>query len=234
MLGVALAYDLVLDLRDALPRVWRRVRVPGDLSLADLHRVIQVAMRWDDVHLHVFDVAGREYGPEPDEDEVSLHWAADDHDITVAKAATKDRVFEYTYDFGAERRVLISVASASRSGPARLGCLDGDGDDFDADEINRRLADEFDRSGRAVAGAVRTPEGQLLEDLTLLLLFLTSYEEGKGKRVANKTFRLETLDALGQEGLVVTNPHRKGVELTPGGVKRAEDLLQRVAKLLNG
>ena len=212
--------------------MWRRVRVPADLPLADLHRVIQVVMHWDDVHPHVFDVAGREYGPEPDEEEGSLHWAGDDRDVTVTKAAKKERVFEYTYDFGAEQRVMITVVNEADGGAARMECLDGAGASFDAAETNTRLADEFRGGGRAVAGATITPEGQLLADLTLLLLFLTSFEEGKGKQVANKTFRLETLDALGDEGLVVTNPHRKGVELTLAGIRRAESLLQQVTKLL--
>ena len=58
---MARAYELDLELRDTTPRVWRRVRVPTDLSLADLHRVIQVVMHWDDVHLHVF--GGKPLGP---------------------------------------------------------------------------------------------------------------------------------------------------------------------------
>jgi hypothetical protein len=227
---MARAYEILLHLRDATPRLWRRVRVPADLSLADLHRVIQVAMHWDDVHPHVFDVAGREYGPPPDEEEVSLHWAGDDRGISIAKAARKERVFEYTYDFGAEQRVTITVVGESSGGLAWMECLDGEGGSFDAAEINTRLAEEF-RGARAVAGAV-TPEGQLLADLTLVLLFLTSFEDARGKRVANKAWRLETLDALGHANLVVTNAHRKGVELTPAGIKRAETLLQKVARLL--
>jgi len=229
---MARAYELVLELRDARPRVWRRVRVPVDLPLADLHRVIQVAMHWDDVHPHVFDVAGREYGPEPDEEEVSLHWAGDDRNVTLAKAAKKERVFEYTYDFGAEQRVTITVIHETSGGPARLECLDGEGGSYDTNDINTRLAEEFRGTGRAVAGAAMTPEGRLIADLTLVVLFLTSFAEGKGQRVANKTFRLETLAALADQGLVVTNPHRKGVELTPAGAKRAESLLQRLAALL--
>jgi hypothetical protein len=229
---MARSYELDLELQDANPRIWRRVRVPADLPLADLHRVIQVVMHWDDVHPHVFDVAGREYGPEPDEEEVSLHWAGDDRDVTLAKAVKKERVFEYTYDFAAEQRLMITVVRELAGGRARIECLEGAGASFNAADDNARLAEEFCGVGRAVAAAPTTPEGQLLADLTLLQLFLTSFEEGTGKRVANKTFRLETLDALGDDGLVVTNPHRKGVELTPAGIKRAESLLQRVAALL--
>ena len=219
---MARVFDLDLNLHLADPRVWRRVRVPGDLSLANLHRVIQVVMRWDDVHPHVFDVDGREYGPEPEEEEISLHWAAEDADITVAKAVKKDAQFEYTYDFGREKRVDVSVAAEHTGLRGHIVCLDGEGDGFDLAETNTRLVEEF-QAGRV---------DNLVADLTLLLLYLGSWEEGRGSRSANKTMRVEILEALAESGLVVTNVHRKSLDLTESGVKRAEALLQRVTSAL--
>jgi hypothetical protein len=228
---MARAYDLQLELRGAEPRVWRRVRVPADLTLADLHRVIQTVMQWDDVHPHVFDVGGREYGPEPDEDEISLHWAGDDEEVSIQKAVRKERSFEYTYDFGSEHRVDIELVAEITSGRPQIECLDGGGADFAIADANARLAEEF-RRGRVVERAPVSPESQLVADLTLVLLFLGSWEEGKGARAAYKTMRFETLDALAAAGLVVTNSHRKSIDLTEDGVKRAEVLLQRVVKTL--
>lgn len=188
-------------------------------------------MHWDDVHLYVFDVNGLEYGPEPDQEEISLHWAGDDRRITVGKALQLGGGrFEYTYDFGAEQRVVIEVTPERASGPARLQCLDGEGGDFEAGAVNRRLAEEF-QTMRAGLTA-ETAEEQLAADLTLVLLLLMSYEQGKGTRVANKTLRLDTLDALSDAGLVVTNPYRKAVQLTERGVERAEQLLERISGLL--
>ena len=43
-----------LDLRGAKPPVWRRLEVPGDLSLQRLHDVVQSAMGWSNSHLHRF------------------------------------------------------------------------------------------------------------------------------------------------------------------------------------
>jgi hypothetical protein len=219
---MARVFDLDLIRHAAEPRVWRRVRVPGDLSLADLHRVIQVVMRWDDVHPHVFDVDGREYGPEPDEEEISLHWAAADADITVATAVKKDARFEYTYDFAREQRIDVSVFADHTGMRAQIECLDGEGDGFDLAETNTRLVEEFQ--------AARVDN--LVADLTLLLLYLGSWEEGRGSRSANKTMRVEILEALANAGLVVTNVHRKSLDLTEAGVKRAEALLQRVTSAL--
>jgi hypothetical protein len=226
---MARAFDLELELRLVKPRVWRRVRVPADLTLADLHRVIQIVMSWDDVHPHVFDVGGREYGPEPDEEEVSLHWAGDDEEVTIQKAVRKERSFEYTYDFGSEHRVDIAVVAEISSARPQIECLDGGGGDFVVADVSARLDDEF---GRRRASAPVSPESQLVADLTLVLLFLGSWEEGKGERAAYKTMRFETLDALAAAGLVVTNTHRKSVDLTGDGVKRAQTLLHRIVEIL--
>ena len=179
-------------------------------------------MGWDDVHPHVFDVDGREYGPEPEEEEISLHWAGDDRDISIAKAAKKDARFEYTYDFAREQRVEVSVAAEHTGMRSQIECLDGEGGSFDATDVNARLIEEF-RGARV---------DDLVADLTLLLLYLGAWEEGRGSRSANKTMRVEILEALADMGLVVTNPHRKSLDLTDAGVKRAEALLQRVTSAL--
>ena len=43
-------------LLDVHPAVWRRVRLADSRSIAELHRVIQLLMGWDDDHLHAFTV----------------------------------------------------------------------------------------------------------------------------------------------------------------------------------
>lgn len=53
---------LKVQLRDVHPAVWRRVRMVDRLSVADLHRVIQVLMGSTDEHLHRFRIHGRSYG----------------------------------------------------------------------------------------------------------------------------------------------------------------------------
>jgi len=57
---------VILQLRAVLrgisPRIWRRLLVPSDTSIAQLHEVLQVAFGWDDMYLHRFEIRGREYG----------------------------------------------------------------------------------------------------------------------------------------------------------------------------
>ena len=57
-----LLLQLKVQLRDVHPAVWRRVSLVDSLSVADLHRVIQLLLGWDDEHLHRFRIHGRDYG----------------------------------------------------------------------------------------------------------------------------------------------------------------------------
>jgi len=88
--------SLKLTLRDTKPPVWRRLLVPGETTLADLHRAIQAAMGWEDYHLHTFDIAGRPYGDSRAVDDV-----ADETRVTL-NGLIKSGVtrFAYSYEFG--------------------------------------------------------------------------------------------------------------------------------------
>ncbi|MGH7005206.1 MAG: plasmid pRiA4b ORF-3 family protein [Alphaproteobacteria bacterium] len=50
---------LKIILADTEPPIWRRVEVPADLTLKDLHALIQAVMRWTNSHLYLYQV-GRE------------------------------------------------------------------------------------------------------------------------------------------------------------------------------
>ncbi|MEJ8814618.1 plasmid pRiA4b ORF-3 family protein [Variovorax ureilyticus] len=54
--------QLCAVLRGISPLIWRRLLVRGDTSVARLHQVLQVAFGWQDMHLHRFEIRGREYG----------------------------------------------------------------------------------------------------------------------------------------------------------------------------
>src|SRR3954454_9447596 len=70
--------SLKVTLRDTKPPVWRRLLVPGETTLGDLHRTIQAAMAWSDYHLHTFDIEGRQFG-----DPRLIDYAADENPITL-------------------------------------------------------------------------------------------------------------------------------------------------------
>jgi hypothetical protein len=95
-------YQLKVTLLWTKPPIWRRLLVSSDITLAKLHGVLQVAMGWQDGHLHQFESGGQTYEPpDPggagfgppssmDERQVRLHEVLG---RVGAKAV-------YTYDFG--------------------------------------------------------------------------------------------------------------------------------------
>ncbi len=47
-------YQIRIQLRGIKPGIWRRLLVRNSSSLAELHDVIQIAMGWQDCHIHQF------------------------------------------------------------------------------------------------------------------------------------------------------------------------------------
>lgn len=47
-------YALKVTLLDTSPPVWRRILVPRDITLDNLHRTLQTVMGWTNSHLHQF------------------------------------------------------------------------------------------------------------------------------------------------------------------------------------
>ncbi len=91
-------YQIKINLQGAQPPIWRRLWVSPDMTLGQLHHVIQTAMGWYDCHLHHFVVHG-EYYSDPEQElgpDVS-----DEGDVTLAVALRepKQRIV-YEYDFG--------------------------------------------------------------------------------------------------------------------------------------
>jgi hypothetical protein len=121
--GATSVISVKVTLRGPKPPIWRRLLLPGALTLGDVHEAIQAAMGWRGGHLHAFDVAGRQYGDPRATDDV-----ADEKRLTLG-GVVKSGVtrFRYTYDFGDdwEHEVVIETAppaEAAKSGPA---CIAG-------------------------------------------------------------------------------------------------------------
>ena len=47
-------YYLRVTLKNSKPPIWRDILVPTNLTLTDLHYVIQSVMGWENSHLHQF------------------------------------------------------------------------------------------------------------------------------------------------------------------------------------
>jgi len=107
-------YVLRCDLRRTEPKIWRTVEVDPDMTLAELHEVMQQLFGWYDCHLHEFEkpapslpkAAGADWFMRP----VRQRWGdldqledecEDEQNVTVRDvlAAPKEKL-NYNYDFG--------------------------------------------------------------------------------------------------------------------------------------
>lgn len=121
----AATYQLRIALRHIEPPIWRRVLVPGDTTLARLHRILQRVMGWEDAHLHQFTIDGIRYAPpdpeagEDERDERRVRLAAV---LPLAQAR-----FQYLYDFGDDwlHDVTVEAIRPAERGKMLPHCLEG-------------------------------------------------------------------------------------------------------------
>ncbi len=107
--------------------LWRRVMVPQDVTLPQLHAIVQIVMGWTNSHVHQFEVGDvvfaephQEYEPGP----------IDYRAITLNQIAPRrDSTCVYEYDFGDSWDHLIEVEDelpiGSVGGPLPR-CLEGE------------------------------------------------------------------------------------------------------------
>jgi hypothetical protein len=91
-------YQMKVTLKGIHPLIWRRILVTDDTTLTDFHQILQVAMGWEDYHLHQFIIEGRYYGePDPDYPDNTENQAG----IRLSQIVRGENYkFIYEYDFG--------------------------------------------------------------------------------------------------------------------------------------
>lgn len=111
--------ELEIILRYVEPRVERTLLVPSDVSLDDLHSIIQEAVGWTDSHLYMFS-AGEHVWSLPDPDWESEGLPSDKTTLGEVIEATGGRDFEYVYDFGDGWTHAIKIGEARRPAAGEL------------------------------------------------------------------------------------------------------------------
>ncbi len=94
-------YQLKIELQGAKPPIWRRVLVPGNITLEQLHGVIQLCMGWTDSHLHQFIINRTCYCLPDDDDFWQTSRPKNEAKYTLQDLEKKIQPrFQYIYDFG--------------------------------------------------------------------------------------------------------------------------------------
>jgi hypothetical protein len=55
-------YQIKVTLKGSKPPIWRRIQVPSETTLVQLHRILQRVMGWEGSHLYQFVIGGITYG----------------------------------------------------------------------------------------------------------------------------------------------------------------------------
>lgn len=97
-------YQLKVSLRYIKPPIWRRVLVPDNWLLGDLHPVLVSVMGWGGYHLHAFRFGGGFNPVEYSTHQIVMECAPrvlDENSVLLAHVIRrKGQTFSYEYDFG--------------------------------------------------------------------------------------------------------------------------------------
>jgi hypothetical protein len=115
-------YEIRVQLKQIEPPIWRTIQVPSRTSLLRFHRILQRVMGWKNYHVHMFEVAGKQYGePSPDWNSEVM----DSRKMTLEKifyGGTKS--FLYEYDLGDSWTHEITLVGTVE-GEEKLKCTAG-------------------------------------------------------------------------------------------------------------
>ncbi|MBM4257783.1 MAG: plasmid pRiA4b ORF-3 family protein [Deltaproteobacteria bacterium] len=121
-------YQLKISLAESAPPIWRRVQVPSVMLLGDLHALIQIAMGWQNSHMHQFRVGKTCYGPLYPDDFDGVTETKDEDKVTVEEVLPKVKAkLGYEYDFGDgwEHEIVVEKILSPEQGVKYPLCLDG-------------------------------------------------------------------------------------------------------------
>jgi hypothetical protein len=123
--------DRVLQVRVTLadvdgPPVWRQVLIPARYTLDRVHAIVQATMGWEESHLHMFRIAGREYGPLYLNEELE---ALDESQYRIEDLLTTGDRAEYEYDFGDgwDHELTVEASVVADAVTVYPACTGGEG-----------------------------------------------------------------------------------------------------------
>ena len=119
-------YQIKITLRYSNPPIWRRLILPGNTTLAKLHQIIQVAMGWTEIHLHLFIIKNEQYS---DPFDIDLFPVKNERKYRLSDVAQrKGSRFLYEYDFGDswKHEILIEKITREEEPPNHARCIAGE------------------------------------------------------------------------------------------------------------
>ena len=123
-------YQLKVTLLGTMPPIWRRLLVPADLTLAQLHDVLQATMGWQDCHMHEFSAGHRHFGkPSPEDRLMGMQPVENERTVRLSNVLSRAGAKAmYTYDMGDswEHGIVLEKRLPVDPGTAYPVCTDGE------------------------------------------------------------------------------------------------------------
>ncbi|MDR1922958.1 MAG: plasmid pRiA4b ORF-3 family protein [Planctomycetaceae bacterium] len=130
--------QLKVSLKNIQPSIWRRIVVPDDLTLEDLHDVLQVVMGWENAHLYEFIIGSNQTGRHFSRPITNMGgsfggFGFDDFgqedvaDFDLTFFTRKGMKFRYIYDFGDswDHEIVVENPDYNHSGESPVFVLAG-------------------------------------------------------------------------------------------------------------
>jgi hypothetical protein len=121
-------YQIKVTLNHSKPPIWRRLQVPGQTRLDELHLMLQVAMGWWNEHLHQFTVGQTTYSELRPDLEMWEPEFMDESKYRLNQIAPGEKSkFVYEYDFGDswEHVILVEKVLPPEQGVHYPRCIKG-------------------------------------------------------------------------------------------------------------
>jgi len=120
-------HQLKVTLNGSKPPIWRRLLVPEDVKLNELHAILQIAMGWTNSHMHMFLIGEEIYG-DPVDDEFGDLGTHDENRYRLNRFASQKGIkFRYEYDFGDSwmHTILVEKILPAEKGSQYPVCIGG-------------------------------------------------------------------------------------------------------------
>lgn len=195
-------YRLRVALDGISPLIWRRLLVPGDYLIADLHFILQIAFDWDDVNLHRFFIHGKDYGIYHSG---GMSFSDDPSQVKLADFKfRRGEKFLYEYDFFNGWKHLLRIEEILSFDPKKKYPLCTGGGNLSISEAQRKAA-EFDRVEDEFTDQLKVKLPAFLKEYQELINFVTDQENageaigmirGKVRRLQEEAAEIKKLNRL--------------------------------------
>ena len=173
--GEPVIYQLRVALDGNSPLIWRRLLVPEDYSIADLHFILQIAFDWDDWNLHRFFIHGKDYGIYHSG---GMSFSDDPYQVRLADFKfRKGEKFLYEYDFFNSWKHLLRIEDILSVDPKKKYPLCTGGGNLSI--AAQRKAAEFDRVEDEFADQLKAKLPAFLKEYRELINFVTAQENAE-------------------------------------------------------